>query len=288
MLPEKMIHHRADVLLVRGSLLHALSNHAYKAESSLDADQPILDAGTVGGLPFKRSDQCVKNLMLPLGEDKLLLRSITVQLTPGRMVTIARTGLLCTAHQPSPQYNPATYMREVVGDGIDCDVNDYSMEYKNSELNKSSRGRTLQLTEVHGDFVCHSTLNDTPIATGFSNQEKELAKKQRLQCAGAMATLSEIVLNQVQMAREGALPALLEITKVGYHAEISRHISCSFANLSSNPENHLGVFSLQEFRAAFTLAQSAEEFYGCGAAMCLGNLAVTSHNQIQISELGAF
>ncbi|KAG2849966.1 hypothetical protein PC113_g17215 [Phytophthora cactorum] len=170
MLPEKMIHHRADVLLVRGSLLHALSNHAYKAESSLDADQPILDAGTVGGLPFKRSDQCVKNLMLPLGEDKLLLRSITVQLTPGRMVTIARTGLLCTAHQPSPQYNPATYMREVVGDGIDCDVNDYSMEYKNSELNKSSRGRTLQLTEVHGDFVCHSTLNDTPIATGFSNQ----------------------------------------------------------------------------------------------------------------------
>ncbi|KAG2784926.1 hypothetical protein Pcac1_g5321 [Phytophthora cactorum] len=120
--------------------------------------------------------------MLPLGEDKLLLRSITVQLTPGRMVvlmagaaklerkTIARTGLLCTAHQPSPQYNPATYMREVVGDGIDCDVNDYSMEYKNSELNKSSRGRTLQLTEVHGDFVCHSTLNDTPIATGFSNQ----------------------------------------------------------------------------------------------------------------------
>ncbi|KAG2809577.1 hypothetical protein PC111_g15999 [Phytophthora cactorum] len=88
MLPEKMIHHRADVLLVRGSLLHALSNHAYKAESSLDADQPILDAGTVGGLPFKRSDQCVKNLMLPLGEDKLLLRSITVQLTPGRMVVL--------------------------------------------------------------------------------------------------------------------------------------------------------------------------------------------------------
>ncbi|KAG2887624.1 hypothetical protein PC129_g22793 [Phytophthora cactorum] len=112
--------------------------------------------------------------MLPLGEDKLLLRSITVQLTPGRMVVLMagaakleRKVILCA---PSPQYNPATYMREVVGDGIDCDVNDYSMEYKNSELNKSSRGRTLQLTEVHGDFVCHSTLNDTPIATGFSNQ----------------------------------------------------------------------------------------------------------------------
>ncbi|KAF1789123.1 Armadillo-like helical [Phytophthora cactorum] len=140
---------------------------------------------------------------------------------------LERKVILCA---PSPQYNPATYMREVVGDGIDCDVNDYSMEYKNSELNKSSRGL------------------------------KELAKKQRLQSAGSMATLSESVLNQVQMARKGALPALLEITKVGYHAEISRHISCSFANLSSNPENHLGVFSLQEFRAAFTLAQSAEEF----------------------------
>ncbi|KAG6974314.1 hypothetical protein JG688_00003126 [Phytophthora aleatoria] len=108
----------------------------------------------------------------------------------------------------------------------------------------------------------------------------------RLQCAGAMATLSENVLNQVQMAREGALPALLELTKASYHAEIARNISRSFANLSSNPENHLGVFSLQEFRAVFTLAQSAEEFCGRDAAMCLGNLAVTSHNQFQISELG--
>ncbi|KAG3140814.1 hypothetical protein PC128_g25108 [Phytophthora cactorum] len=45
MLLKKMKHHRADVLLVRESLLHALSNHAFKAESGLDANLPILDAG---------------------------------------------------------------------------------------------------------------------------------------------------------------------------------------------------------------------------------------------------
>ncbi|KAG3198110.1 hypothetical protein PC128_g6241 [Phytophthora cactorum] len=41
-----------------------------------------------------------------------------------------------------------------------------------------------------------------------------------------------------------------------------------------------------EFRRVFTLAQSAEEFCGRDAAMCLGNLAVISYNQFQISELG--
>ncbi|KAG3119385.1 hypothetical protein PI124_g2512 [Phytophthora idaei] len=101
-----------------------------------------------------------------------------------------------------------------------------------------------------------------------------------------MATLSENVLNQAQMPPQSVLTALLELTKASYHAKISQHNSRSFANFSSNPENHPGVFSLQEFRAVFTLAQSAEEFCGRDAAMCLGDLAVTSHNQFQISELG--
>ncbi|KAG6957952.1 hypothetical protein JG687_00009672 [Phytophthora cactorum] len=79
-----------------------------------------------------------------------------------------------------PQYNPATYMLEVIGAGIGRDVKDYSVEYKNSELYKSNRDRTLQLAEVSEDFICHSTLNYRPIATGFWNQLKELAKKQQL------------------------------------------------------------------------------------------------------------
>ncbi|RAW30436.1 ABC transporter G family member 37 [Phytophthora cactorum] len=79
-----------------------------------------------------------------------------------------------------PQYNPATYMLEVIGAGIGRDVKDYSVEYKNSELYKSNRDRTLQLAEVSDEFVRHSTLNYTPIATGFWNQLKELAKKQQL------------------------------------------------------------------------------------------------------------
>ncbi|KAG2961598.1 ABC transporter G family member 37 [Phytophthora cactorum] len=79
-----------------------------------------------------------------------------------------------------PQYNPATYMLEVIGAGIGRDVKDYSVEYKNSELYKSNRERTLQLAEVSDEFVRHSTLNYTPIATGFWNQLGHLAKKQQL------------------------------------------------------------------------------------------------------------
>ncbi|ETP46137.1 hypothetical protein F442_07571 [Phytophthora nicotianae P10297] len=82
--------------------------------------------------------------------------------------------------QIEPQYNPATYMLEVIGAGIGRDVKDYSVEYKNSELYKSNRERTLELAEVSDDFVCHSTLNYRPIATGFWNQLKELTKKQQL------------------------------------------------------------------------------------------------------------
>ncbi|POM57870.1 ABC Superfamily [Phytophthora palmivora] len=79
-----------------------------------------------------------------------------------------------------PQYNPATYMLEVIGAGIGRDVKDYSVEYKNSELCKKNRERTLELAKVSDDFVCHSTLNYKPIATDFWNQLKELTKKQQL------------------------------------------------------------------------------------------------------------
>lgn len=79
-----------------------------------------------------------------------------------------------------PQYNPATYMLEVIGAGIGRDVKDYSVEYKNSELYKSNRERTLLLSEVSDDFVRHSTLNYDPIATDFQNQLSELVKKQQL------------------------------------------------------------------------------------------------------------
>ncbi|KAE9138587.1 Pleiotropic drug resistance protein [Phytophthora fragariae] len=79
-----------------------------------------------------------------------------------------------------PQYNPATYMLEVIGAGIGRDVKDYSVEYKNSELYRKNRERTLELCEVSDEFVRHSTLNYRPIATGFWNQLGELTKKQRL------------------------------------------------------------------------------------------------------------
>ncbi|KAH7472624.1 ABC transporter G family member 36 [Phytophthora ramorum] len=79
-----------------------------------------------------------------------------------------------------PQYNPATYMLEVIGAGIGRDVKDYSVEYKNSELCAKNRERTLELCEVSDDFVRHSTLNYRSIATGFWNQLGQLAKKQQL------------------------------------------------------------------------------------------------------------
>ncbi|KAG6615866.1 ATP-binding Cassette (ABC) Superfamily [Phytophthora cinnamomi] len=79
-----------------------------------------------------------------------------------------------------PQYNPATYMLEVIGAGIGRDVKDYSVEYKNSELCRSNRERTLELAKVSDDFICHSTLNYKPIATGFWNQLCALTTKQQL------------------------------------------------------------------------------------------------------------
>ncbi|KAG6614448.1 ATP-binding Cassette (ABC) Superfamily [Phytophthora cinnamomi] len=79
-----------------------------------------------------------------------------------------------------PQYNPATYMLEVIGAGIGRDVKDYSVEYKNSELCRSNREHTLKLCEVSEDFVRHSTLNYKPIATSFWNQLGQLSKKQQL------------------------------------------------------------------------------------------------------------
>ncbi|KAL3664650.1 hypothetical protein V7S43_010399 [Phytophthora oleae] len=82
--------------------------------------------------------------------------------------------------QIRPQYNPATYMLEVIGAGIGRDVKDYSLEYKNSELYQSNRARTLQLAQVSEEFVRHSTLNYRPIATGFWNQLCALTKKQQL------------------------------------------------------------------------------------------------------------
>ncbi|TMW55278.1 hypothetical protein Poli38472_013169 [Pythium oligandrum] len=79
-----------------------------------------------------------------------------------------------------PQYNPATYMLDVIGAGIGRSVKDYSVEYANSELNKQNRERTLKLIEPSPEFIPFSTLKFDSIATPFSNQLKELAKKQQL------------------------------------------------------------------------------------------------------------
>ncbi|KAG7377413.1 hypothetical protein PHYPSEUDO_011731 [Phytophthora pseudosyringae] len=70
-------------------------------------------------------------------------------------------------------------MLEMIGAGIGRDVKDYPVEYKNSELCAKNRERTLDLSKVSDDFVRHSTLNYTPIATGFTNPLDQLAKKQK-------------------------------------------------------------------------------------------------------------
>uniref|UniRef100_H3H0C6 AAA+ ATPase domain-containing protein n=1 Tax=Phytophthora ramorum TaxID=164328 RepID=H3H0C6_PHYRM len=66
-----------------------------------------------------------------------------------------------------PQYNPATYMLEVIGAGIGRDVKDYSIEYKNSELYKSNRERTAAVGAGVG-------------RVRFANQLGQLAEKQQL------------------------------------------------------------------------------------------------------------
>ncbi|KAG2794082.1 hypothetical protein PC111_g22756 [Phytophthora cactorum] len=158
-----------------------------------------------GGLPFTPTNLCIKDLdyyvTLPSGEERQLLRKITAHFEPGRMVALmgatgaGKTTLMDViaglkmleyfasipgTEEIRPQYNPATYMLEVIGAGIGRDVKDYSIEYKNSEQCAKNRERTLELCESSDEFVRHSTLNYRPIATGFWNQLKELTKKQRL------------------------------------------------------------------------------------------------------------
>jgi ABC-type multidrug transport system ATPase subunit/ABC-type multidrug transport system permease subunit len=77
-----------------------------------------------------------------------------------------------------PQYNPATYMLEVIGAGIGRDVKDYSVEYKNSELSKNNREKTLTLCNPPAEFVRFSTMNFDSIATPFGNQMVNLFHKQ--------------------------------------------------------------------------------------------------------------
>ncbi|KAE9252790.1 hypothetical protein PF002_g3648 [Phytophthora fragariae] len=153
-----------------------------------------------GGLPFTPSNLCIKDLdyyvTLPSGEERQLLQKITAHFEPGRMKggytayfgdlgvdsvkMLEYFASIPGTEEIRPQYNPATYMLEVIGAGIGRDVKDYSVEYKNSELCRKNRERTLELCEVSNEFVRHSTLNYRSIATGFWNQLGQLSKKQQL------------------------------------------------------------------------------------------------------------
>ncbi|KAF1331179.1 Vacuolar protein, partial [Globisporangium splendens] len=108
----------------------------------------------------------------------------------------------------------------------------------------------------------------------------------RVQCSGMLANLSENVINQMEIVKQNGVAALVALAKASYDPEIAQNTSRSFANLSSNAENHLGVFHVNELRAVFTLGMSKEENCGRDAATCIGNLAVTSKNQFQITECG--
>lgn len=79
-----------------------------------------------------------------------------------------------------PQYNPATYMLDVIGAGIGRNVQNYAAEYANSELFKKNKARTEELALPSEKFVLFSTMNFNPIATPFWNQLKMLTTKQRL------------------------------------------------------------------------------------------------------------
>ncbi|KAL4151196.1 hypothetical protein PRNP1_008145 [Phytophthora ramorum] len=81
------------------------------------------------GLPFTPSNLCIKDLeyfvTLPSGVEKQLLCGITAHFEPGRMVALMGA----------------------TGAGKTTLMDDYSFEYKNSELYKSNREHTLQLAQ---------------------------------------------------------------------------------------------------------------------------------------------
>ncbi|DBA01819.1 TPA: hypothetical protein N0F65_002935 [Lagenidium giganteum] len=86
-----------------------------------------------------------------------------------------------------PLYNPATYMLEVIGAGIGRgQARDYSVEYKQSALYQSNLAITNRIAEgkALGDsdevVTQFSSLQLTPIATGFWNQFSACVRKMTL------------------------------------------------------------------------------------------------------------
>ena len=75
---------------------------------------------------------------------------------------------------------------------------------------------------------------------------------------------------------------VLGTVRAGSYDDVSRALS----HISSNADNHEGVFRPEHYACIFELSMSPEQLCGRFAAMAIGNLAINKANQDKIREEG--
>ena len=105
------------------------------------------------------------------------------------------------------------------------------------------------------------------------------------QCSSILAYCSENAENQISMIKDGVLPRLVHLAGVD-HPEVQLDVARTYASLTANAENHIGVFGAMEINSMFKLTESMEENCRRDALVSLGNLAIVAKNQLMIVRLG--
>lgn len=89
----------------------------------------------------------------------------------------------------------------------------------------------------------------------------------------------------MSLIKDGLLPRLIHLSGIE-DVDIQRDASKTFASLTANTENHIGVFGAPEIKTMLRLCLSTEENCARDGLVSIGNLAVTAKKQLIISKLG--
>ena len=105
------------------------------------------------------------------------------------------------------------------------------------------------------------------------------------QIAATIGNIAENGENQIILIKDGVLPRLIHLASFP-HVEVTADASRTYALLSSNAENHVGVFGAADVKAILKLTASEEEATKRDALVALGNISVMIKNQLMIAKLG--
>ena len=157
------------------------------------------------------------------------------------------------------------------------------------------RDNDLQLRILGAGAIRHMSINTRvkrPIiqegALGpiFAAIEDELQDVDLIrQCAAIIGNIAENGENQIILVKDGLLPRLIHLGSFP-HVEVQADASRTYALLSSNAENHVGVFGAVDVKAILKLTASEEEAAKRDALVAIGNISVMIKNQLMVAKLG--